>query len=235
MIIMQEWLKNCDSHDFICRPRETKSGLKTIPTRVIDVGVTGAESVHLRETNPGDVMRWVALSHPWGAGPFYYTTCENLAMLLSGIPEDSLPATFRDAIAVTRALGIRYLWIDALCIVYGPDGDRTEEVQRMETVFSGAYCVLAASRASSHRSGFLGPRKARDVVTLRQQDDIAPFYICEMIDDFKVQVLDGPLNSRAWAMQEHALARRTLFFTEHQTYWECGDGIRCETQTKMWK
>jgi hypothetical protein len=54
-----------------------------------------------------------------------------------------------------------------------------------------------------------------------------------MIDDFKTHVLDGALNFRGWVVQEQALAQRTVFFTEHQTYWECGEGVRCETMTKM--
>ncbi|KAG6359198.1 hypothetical protein INS49_012718 [Diaporthe citri] len=32
---------------------------------------------------------------------------------------------------------------------------------------------------------------------------------------------------------ERALARRTIFFTEKQTYWECGTGVRCETAMNM--
>ncbi|KAJ9138333.1 Serine/threonine-protein kinase par-4 [Pleurostoma richardsiae] len=63
--------------------------------------------------------------------------------------------------------------------------------------------------------------------------DKAPFYICENIDDFNLHVLNGRLNKRGWVLQQHALARRTIFFTEHQTYFECGDGVRCETLTKM--
>jgi hypothetical protein len=33
------------------------------------------------------------------------------------IPFTSLPETSKDAIVLTRSLGYRYLWIDALCIV----------------------------------------------------------------------------------------------------------------------
>ncbi|KAF2646878.1 HET-domain-containing protein [Massarina eburnea CBS 473.64] len=35
----------------------------------------------------------------------------------------SLPRKFRDAINVTRQIGIRYIWIDALCIVQDPFED----------------------------------------------------------------------------------------------------------------
>ena len=104
----------------------------------------------------------------------------------------------------------------------------------MEDVYSGAYCVLAASYANSFR--LFGTRKKRAQVALGSMDSqTGVIYACEMIDKFKDHVLDGPLSQRGWVLQEHALARRTIFFTEYQTYWECGHGVRCETMAKMKK
>jgi len=134
---------------------------------------------------------------------------------------------------VTRHLGLQYLWIDSLCIVQGPGGDFSEEAKRMEHVYSGAHCVLAASRGVGHAAGFLNPRIKRDYVALCQDGATAPFYLTENIDDFNVHVLEGALNQRGWVFQEHALARRTIFFTDHQMYFECGAGVRCETMTLM--
>ena len=205
-----------------------------MPTRLIAVGAIGDDHVRLLQTANSGAGDWIALSHQWGPEPHFSTNRRNLESHLNGILLASLPATFRDAVVVTRALGLKYLWIDSICIIQGKDGDFNQEAKRMEDVYSGAYCVLAASRAASHFSGFLSQRKAREFVTLNQNEN-EPFYICEMIDDFKSHVLDGALSSRGWVMQEHALARRTIFFTENQTYWECGEGVRCETMTKMSK
>jgi hypothetical protein len=203
-----------------------------LPTRLIDVGKDGDDIVCLWETGTDDTGEWVALSYQWGAKPHFFTNRGNLADHINGMGFETLPATFKDAVIVTRALGLRYLWIDSICIIQGKDGDFNEEAKRMEEVYSGAYCVLAASRATGHFSGFLQARNERDYVALGGENE-ALFYICEMIDDFNVHVLEGALNRRGWVLQEHALARRTVFFTEHQTYWECGDGVRCETMTKM--
>lgn len=103
----------------------------------------------------------------------------------------------------------------------------------MESVFSGAYCVLAASRATGQYDGFLKDlNQPRRYITVRRENE-QPFYVCEWIDDFSKHVLGGPLNQRGWVLQERALARRTIFFTGEQTYFECGKGIRCQSLTKI--
>lgn len=147
----------------------------------------------------------------------------------------SLPGTFRDAVIVTRKLGIRYLWIDSLCIIQGPDKrDWDEQATSMETIFSAAYCVVAATQASCMSDGFLKSSPPRDFVTFSDHAG-NHFYICEAIDDFDHDVTGAELNLRGWVYQERALARRTIHFAKEQTYWECGHGIRCETMTKMYK
>lgn len=104
----------------------------------------------------------------------------------------------------------------------------------MEAVFSSAYCVIAASRATGTSDGFLKSRPDREFVRFERGSE-DPVYICDVIDDFNHDVIRGILNKRGWVLQERALARRTIFFAEKQTYWECGEGVRCETLTKMRK
>ncbi|KAK3380589.1 hypothetical protein B0T24DRAFT_571473 [Lasiosphaeria ovina] len=227
--IIRQWLWFCEENHSDCR---SSASIRCMPTRVIDVGHEGDKYVSLWETGPQDKEQYIALSHPWGHEPHFVTDVQNLEQHKQGILLSRLPATFQDAIHTTRALRIRYLWIDSICIIQGPGGDFDVQANQMETVFSSAYCVLAASRAHNQVDGFLLPRRQRDYVALAEADG-SPFYICENIDDFSTDVLNGHLNKRGWVLQEHALARRTVFFTQGQTYYECGDGVRCETLTKM--
>lgn len=246
--IIRQWLTNCDNNHggTTCRPSPhilscssaSEHGAKKLPTRVIEVGPEGSDTVRLIETGPKDTGEWVALSHQWGSnvGTHFRTTVDTLRQHKRGIPFASLPATFQDAVTVTRALpGCRYLWIDSICVVQGEGGDFNKEAKRMEQVYSGAYCVLASSRAKHQQDGFLKPLEPRDYVALVGRGTNAPFYICETVDDFDAHVLKGPLNRRGWVLQERALARRTIFFTEKQMYFECGEGVRCQTMMRMRK
>ncbi|WJG37203.1 uncharacterized protein FOBCDRAFT_245552 [Fusarium oxysporum Fo47] len=227
--LLMTWIQDCDSNHPQCRPAN-KSSVQ-VPTRLIDVGrvVCDNSKVYLREAaseicHPGNELRYIALSHPWGNGTHhdhFCTTTENLDSRLSvGLEVGHFPSTFRHAIEVTRALGVPYLWIDSLCIVQGPDGDFDTEAKRMETVFSSAYCVIAASRANGTSSGFLWERPEREAVRLDGYLTNDSVYVCEAIDDFQHDVIEGALNKRGWVLQERALAPRTIYFTENQTYWD---------------
>ena len=97
----------------------------TLPHRIIEVAPDDA-SIELRtvETN-GRCGQHATLSHCWGARDQWplRTTKANLPDHLKGIPHRLLPKTFQDAVVVTRALGLRYLWIDSLCIIQDDEGD----------------------------------------------------------------------------------------------------------------
>lgn len=248
--LIQLWLRDCDAQHRDCtpmpQPRIHGDSAREFPTRLIDVGTTAHIQLRMLETQDERPIshEYLALSHPWGDVVTYppFSTWKtddsgsghDVETFKRGIPYDDLPATFKDAVICTRSLGVRYLWIDSICIIQGEDGDFNEEAKYMEEVFSGAYCVLAASRATNQHDGFLRPREQRNYITLERTKH-KPFYICDAIDDFSRDVIEGSLNQRGWVLQERALARRTIYFTEHQTYFECGNGIRCETLVSMHK
>lgn len=86
-----------------------------MPTRVIDVGTFGKNKIHLHET--ADLhIRCCALSYNWGRSESCKTKKATYQCRLAGLLVDDLPTTIRDAVLLTRLLGFRYVWIDALCI-----------------------------------------------------------------------------------------------------------------------
>ncbi|EAA32707.3 HET-domain-containing protein [Neurospora crassa] len=226
--LLRGWLRYCDTHHE-CKPWPGAP----LPTRVLDLGTMDDTTIRLRETQKGDSFRYIALSHCWGKHEHFFTTALNRRDHMRGIHVDNLPKTFQHAVKTTRGLGIRYLWIDSMCIIQGPGGDFDKQSAKMEDVFSSAYCVIAASSARGQGDGFLNPRRKCDHVKVVNESAKGAVYVSRFRDDFKEHVLNSPLSERGWVLQERALARRTIYFTEWQTYWECGDGIRCESLTRM--
>ncbi|KAM0141141.1 hypothetical protein ACHAO1_001917 [Botrytis cinerea] len=162
MKLPRAWLEECNtSHQDVCAPKDTH----ILPTRLINVAnlkkpkiVATADLSHAILSGG---IRYIAVSHRWGDMPYLtITTQNNLEQRQKKIPMDELPLSFRNAIAITSALGCTYLWIDSLCITQGPDGDFSEEADKMQTIFNGAYCVLAACNAESAKVGFLENRES---------------------------------------------------------------------------
>jgi hypothetical protein len=133
--IIKKWLDRCtlgglehgpneEPHD-LCRWSMSRTIIDEcsvpIPAdRIIDVGDISDDCVRIVET-AGMKAKYCALSHCWGPvdkrpPPEACTTKDNEAANFEGIKLSVLPKTFRDAVTVTRSLGLRYLWIDSLCI-----------------------------------------------------------------------------------------------------------------------
>jgi hypothetical protein len=101
-----KWVKECDTHPN-CSPC-----VKPLPTRVIDVADgTNKDCIRLCEKD-GESGTYVCLSYCWGKSPNFTTTKESIESRKTGIDFTKIPKTLQDAIEVTRALGIRYIWID---------------------------------------------------------------------------------------------------------------------------
>lgn len=162
------------------------------------------------------------------------TTVANFNALTKGFDTRLLPQTLQDAVHVTRMLGLQYLWIDSLCIIQDSADDWQREASQMADIYINAYCTIATTRAEDGDEGFLQPRSQRQCVAVRPSKGV-PYYVCEVIDDFGHDVENSTLNQRGWVLQERVLSPRTIYFAKSQVYWECGQGVHCETLTKLCK
>lgn len=215
--------------------------LAFVPTRLLDVERADSGLIRLVEKGTGDSSpkRYLALSHRWGSPELHRTFCthtHNIMQFKQVIRLADLPRTFHDAVQVTRNLGVRYLWIDSLCIIQDDPEDWNTESKAMEQVFSSAYVTISAICSSGTTDGFLKPRPNRQCVIAKLPGDNGVlYYLCKTVDDFRNDIDESELSKRAWVLQERALSRRTIYFSQTQSYWECGRGVRCETLTKMEK
>jgi hypothetical protein len=89
----------------------------SLPRRVIDVSLSTSNFLQICETD--EVGPYIALSHCWGSDIDLEarTLTSNIEARYVGFEMNLLPKTFRDAINLTRKLGIRYIWIDTICIL----------------------------------------------------------------------------------------------------------------------
>lgn len=220
--------KNKKSSDYDKRHSSCRgTEIPKLPTRVLDVGTSEAShAVYLIETQ-GRHGEYIALSHCWGNSKSFLTTHETYEDMQDGFLPEHAPATFRDAINVTRVLGIRYLWIDSLCIIQGDLKDWERESSRMGGVYRDAFLTIAASSASSDEEGFLKPRPpARSALKLFSptESSTVKLYITDRIKENDKE----PLSERGWTLQEAYLSRRRLKFFESRIVFACQGAVKKE-------
>ena len=227
--IVKTWLDDCNQLHKSCQ--NSLSSRRMLPTRVLDVGAPD-DSCQLRLLKThGFSGQYIALSHCWGLNRHFVTNLNNLEVHERRIPYKDLPRTFQDAVVITRSLGIRYLWIDSLCIVQDDIQDWKNEAARMADVYRNAYCTVAATGSRGDQEGIFVNRTGQDICTLRYEandTDILITYIEEDIFALEQLLFYSPLSQRAWCLQEKLLSPRIIHFTQSRAIWECRSRFETE-------
>jgi len=109
------------------------------------------------EDGNGRRDQYVALTYRWGSAKLTKTLLANKADYESAIPLNEISKTIQDAIAMTRKLGYRYLWVDSLCIIQNSPEDWKEEASRMAATCENTTITLSASASESADSGLFYP------------------------------------------------------------------------------
>lgn len=201
LVHIRQWLEACGAdHGSHCRAESELSGW--LPRRLVDV-------VERRVAcpTPGERYQYAVLSYVAGvrgikAPRLLASTVETFELAL---PDGAVLATFGDAIWLTRKLGLRYLWIDRLCIVDDDADDVADHVRHMASVFASAYVTIVAAHGDAD-TGLLAldPRRARPAV-----------------GDHDELVRSSRWNTRCWTLQERIYSRRAIYLFEHSVSWEC--------------
>ncbi|GKT64920.1 heterokaryon incompatibility protein [Colletotrichum tofieldiae] len=214
---MRTWMDDCvNNHPECIRHHSSRN---FVPTRVLDVGppedITWPPSyVRVVDTRKTPINApYLTLSHCWGDGVFVQLTKENLGDFTTrGVPWEGRDGicsntTFAQALQVVRQLGLRYIWIDSLCIIQGK-GDKglhvedwKAEAPLMHKVYRNSYCNIAAADSRNHTEGLFRSRKP----------GFLPVYYTSR----------KPSKAFGDTAAERLLSPRLLHFGAGQVFWDC--------------
>ncbi|KAI0895550.1 HET-domain-containing protein [Annulohypoxylon nitens] len=233
------------------------------PTRLLDVGsstcseplrlIISAEHPILQdEVNPA-MRRYAALSYCWGskdeARMQLKTTRNTILAHLSHINFGDLPRTVADAVQVCRSLGIRYLWVDALCIVQDDSDDWAKEAYEMSNIYSHSFLTLCILQGSSCLTGFLERPHAQQTLQVNfhstLDNSVSGKLYLSMLGSPEQNIknvntsmesigygCDKPAEAdlknaawetRGWTFQEAWLSPRKLYFGRLMFHFSCGN------------
>lgn len=141
------WLGHCSRYHTKCRPLKSTS-LKLIS--LIDV--------EMKRLVPypfdGEVeCDYIALSYVWGDSKILINKYGEFPRVL--------PQTIRDSIEVVKQLGIKYLWVDSICIDQSVQGEKMTQIQIMDKIYECAFAIIIAMSGRNTNCGLpgLAPRK----------------------------------------------------------------------------
>ncbi|KAM3555751.1 hypothetical protein ARSEF4850_005842 [Beauveria asiatica] len=222
--LIRRWIDQCNKcHQSTCSGKLKESCLPKAKLSLIDVE-------DLCIVTPNEPVRYAALSYVWGDDELPMAKKASMtflrlpgAFLKGGYLE--LPATIHDAVRVCANIGIRYLWVDSMCIVQDDLEHKMEQIKAMSSIFANAYLTIVALTSESAHSGL--PRVSRG----NSGSDLSPFIHlpCQTI----IKASQGahglapvfhagtPWTKRAWTLQETVLSKRLLCLGSLAT-WACG-------------
>lgn len=223
--LIRGWNEQCKAHHSQCK-RITEN-VPVLPTRVIDIESASQDYAgRLFVTHSSQRAPYVALSHRWGETRPLTTTIGTLDERQQGILIESVSQTFRDAITATKELGLRYLWIDSLCIIQDSSQDWVKEAANMASIYNNASFTIAAVDTEDSTAGCFSARNGLANRPCRVKIDVAKnvfpisgeIYIAQHGSCHRPR---GPLDTRAWVLQEQLLSSRIINYMRGNIYWEC--------------
>ena len=235
--LVRNWVSTC-SKKHKCKVEESP-----LPTRVIDVGPSEDSRDPKLYVSKGESGHWVSLSHCWGKAPMFKTTQAKLSAMCQSIPLKSLPKTFQDTVLLARRICIRYVWIDSICIIQDSPTDWEAESAKMADIYKNAFLTVTAAAAKDGQEGFFNHRQAIEdappglvfgnagtlVKVFRGTHASSSVFGKDYVEeDYSGQAFDrrgikGPIDTRAWTLQEEALSGRILRYNRTHMTWHCSE------------
>lgn len=243
----KQWLKACND------PGGSHTQCKNFgwslcnPSNLIEIK-SGARDVKLVKTFGTALVPYVALSYCWGTHlakspaeknqvKFHETTKDlrdadgkvivvnggNLKERRDWFSTSQLPATIRDVIKLTWNLGIRYIWIDAMCI----EANWNDEASKMHEVYGNAHVTLAICSSERTTDGLLPTRQA-----WQHRRNACRLHSGQWLSNLDMSLneirLHSPPSTRAWTLQEERLSPRIIYVSGQRMYWSCSHSQHTE-------
>ena len=132
-----------------------------------------------------------------------------------------VPATIWDTMVLTKSLGEKYCWIDALCILQDDPAREQDQISQMGATYSRALITIVNTAGD----GSTGPPGlhacSRDIQQIKFQ--LPEFDLIKVQDDTDIYG-DSRHNisvweNRTWTYRERLFSKRLIIFRKQQIYW----------------
>lgn len=213
-----------------------------LPSRLLDLGsqpsldtIRLIASTEIALTDESHVPRYAALSYCWGpllaTNSMLRTSMKSLESMKRQIHQKTIPRTILDAIKVCKALSIRYLWADSLCILQDHFPDWERESRSMTLIYKNAFVTICTPSSMHSNDGFLERRRKYVAVPFQSQviPSINGHYNLVASGEYRsdnyhwpgLDIVDTSWSKRGWTLQEFQMSNRVLIFGKSMIHFQC--------------
>ncbi|CVK98890.1 related to protein TOL [Fusarium mangiferae] len=221
------WIDTCEAeHDHCAQQHSTG-----LPKRVLKIANDNISLyISQKKDVPTEDQRYVALSYRWGNDLPLKLTQNTLGDFIKGYPISKLPDTLQDAVRISRNLGFKFIWIDALCIVQDDENDWVEQSALMADIYQHSSLNLCAADSAGCGSGMVemaAPHLMEITTAVTQSADTGSRETVVLVGGpISTAIIDWDrcgLLSRGWVFQEGLCSPRGLYVSRrHGLFWDCG-------------
>ncbi|KAI1156052.1 heterokaryon incompatibility protein-domain-containing protein [Nemania diffusa] len=210
----RHWLRQCNQkHSHPAAPSALGSRMQGIINRGLFRAInTATGSIEIMTS----VTKFVALSYVWGSTPDQsnYQPLESRSI-------SAYAPTIRDAAIIANYMGLKWLWVDRVCIDQTSRSEKAILITYMKDIYAAAQLTIVAGCGDGAQSGLLGspqtPREGENKIRLSSSIALLPSALpfCSVMDD---SVWSG----RGWTFEEFVFSRRLLFILPSEVFFVCG-------------
>jgi hypothetical protein len=224
--LSQAWLDICTRNHTSCESKISQEARLEIPLTLIDV-------IENQLVFANGAYEYVALSYVWGGQISITLNQTTKAQLFKpgGLSEFNIPATISDAMMFCKAIGQRYLWVDALRIQQDNLDEVATQISHMGLVYElSVITIVNASSAKdlSANSPLPGVRPGSREIFQHVENVGRYSLILFSRPDLSSVLSSSRWRSRAWTLQEEFFSHRLLIFSEKQAFFLCREKCFCE-------
>lgn len=257
---VQTWHRKCSNSHPHCNKTLSKqetidAGNAPLPSRCVEFQKLPGSShllFWLRETK-GLSGKYLILSHLWNeVTKATSTTRDNYQRRVNGQPgsasdelesgpgwtlDQKLSDLFIDIGTLAVALGIKYVWIDSICIIQEDAIEWESEATMMASYYQNAWLTIAPTQTVANAGGFLRqttlnpysiPRISRLPYRNKEGQQDGYFYLqClsgpTLRHEYEGNIVNCKLLNRGWVFQEWILSPRILCFSILMPFLLCAE------------
>ncbi|KAF2469583.1 HET-domain-containing protein [Lindgomyces ingoldianus] len=232
--IVQMWIGQCTKVHQDCRPAaldriryDKGENLKALMPNILFIDVVDDRIVE------GNLhVKYAALSYVWGGVTQELALRDNIQSLKKKralrSPFLKIPQLVRDAMAFAYSINIRYLWVDALCIIQD-DSSKHDTLTRMDMIYNLAHLTIVAIDSTSANSQLPGVERQSRYHPHPELKTKADWFHTRPSTNVDSHIKSTVYSSRAWTFQEELLSTRCLYMTKTQMFFRCRTAVWAET------